>query len=251
MLLAKLFNRLLAWGALSVMLPAAITTRCWAEDPAPGKQVEQQKTVRNSQGQEVTVRYWLYLPKEYDGNQPFPLLLFLHGAGERGDDLKLVTKWGPPKLVAEGKQFPFILVSPQCPARQWWDADTLAHLVDDLAGSLKVDKERMYVTGLSMGGFGTWAILAKHPNLFAAAVPICGGGDPSTAEAIKHIPIWAFHGAKDNVVPLERSQQMVDAIKRVGGNAKLTVYPEAGHNSWSETYDNPEVYRWLLEHRRQ
>jgi predicted peptidase len=108
----------------------------------------------------------------------------------------------------------------------------------------------MYVTGLSMGGFGTWTILAKYPNLFAAAVPICGGGDPATAESIKHIPIWAFHGAKDNVVPLERSRQMVDAIERVGGNAKLTVYPEAGHNSWSETYDNPEVYQWLLEHRR-
>lgn len=219
-------------------------------DAAPGKQVACQTNVRNTRGDEVSVRYWLYLPADYNTDTKFPLVLFLHGAGERGDDLEAVKKWGPPQLVANGKAFPFVLVSPQCPAGQRWDVDAMAHLVDELAKKYSIDRQRMYVTGLSMGGYGTWAILAKYPKLFAAAVPICGGGDPATAESMRHVPIWAFHGEQDNVVPVRRSQEMVEAVTKAGGNARLTVYPGVGHNSWSATYDNPEVYQWLLSHRR-
>ncbi len=241
----------LSAGCLAALASIVEHGVSYAEEPEPGKQVAQRLPVRNGLDQEVIVRYWLYLPREYDGQKLFPLVLFLHGAGERGDDLELVKKWGPPKLVAEGKDFPFILVSPQCPTGQWWDVDVLVHLVDALSGKYAVNKERLYVTGLSMGGFGTWALIAKYPHVFAAAVPICGGGNPRTAGAIKHIPIWAFHGAKDNVVPVVRSQEMVDAVNKAGGEARLTVYPDAGHNSWSATYDNPEVYHWLLQQQRR
>jgi predicted peptidase len=221
-----------------------------SEDAQPGKQVAQQYSYQTANNSQVTIRFWLYLPEDYKESQKFPLVLFLHGAGERGEDLEAVKKWGPPKLVAEGKHFPFILVSPQCPARQWWDVDALAKLIDHLSKSYQVDTQRIYVTGLSMGGFGTWAILAKYPQLFAAAVPICGGGDPKTAETIKDIPIWAFHGDQDNVVPLRRTQEMIEAIEKAGGKPRLTVYPGVGHNSWSPTYANEEVYQWMLAQGR-
>ena len=127
----------------------------------------------------------------------------------------------------------------------------MAALVDDLAGRLSIDKTRIYVTGLSMGGYGSWDLMARYPRIFAAGVPICGGGDPETAEVLKEIPIWVFHGDKDTAVPLAHSQQMVEAIKKAGGDkAKLTIYPGVGHNSWSATYANQEVYDWLLSHRR-
>jgi predicted peptidase len=210
------------------------------------------KTTVDGEEVSTTLRYLLFLPQGYadDAQKQWPLMLFLHGAGERGDDLEKVKVHGPPKIVSAKPDFPFIVISPQCPTGKRWEAAELAQLVDHVAGTYRVDKERMYITGLSMGGYGTWSIIAEHPKLFAAAVPICGGGDSETAEKIGKLPIWAFHGAMDGVVPLSRSQQMVDAINQAGGSAKLTVYPEAGHDSWTETYDNPEVYTWLLGHKR-
>jgi len=199
----------------------------------------------------ITLNYLLYLPKDYGEREAWPLVLFLHGAGERGEDLELVKKHGPPKLVARGREFPFVLVSPQCPRDQWWEPVSLTALLDDLCDHLKIDEDRIYVTGLSMGGFGTWSLAAHTPRRFAAIVPICGGGDPFWAKRIAHLSVWVFHGAKDRVVPLERSQQMVDALKRQEGNVKFTIYPEAGHDSWTETYTNPALYEWLLEQRRK
>jgi predicted peptidase len=114
----------------------------------------------------------------------------------------------------------------------------------------KVDKERIYVTGLSMGGYGTWALAAYSPNRFAALVPICGGGDPSTARRLSHIAIWDFHGAKDSTVPIEQSERMVEALKKSGSDVKFTVYPQAGHDSWTEAYNTPELYEWLLQQKR-
>jgi predicted peptidase len=123
--------------------------------------------------------------------------------------------------------------------------------VDQLAEQLPVDRHRLYVTGLSMGGYGTWGLLAARPELFAAGVPICGGGETEQAAVLTEIPIWAFHGDQDAAVPLQRSQEMADAIQQAGGKQiRLTVYPGVGHNSWSPTYDNPEVYQWLLAQRR-
>ena len=121
----------------------------------------------------------------------------------------------------------------------------------ELYSKLNVDQGRVYCTGLSMGGFGTWELAITYPQLFAAIVPICGGGSPYIAARIRHIPTWVFHGGRDNVVPLYESQRMVDALKRAGANVQLTVYPEAGHDSWTETYNNPDLYTWLLSHRRR
>lgn len=196
------------------------------------------------------VDYLISLPKDYDQQEKWPLMLFLHGAGERGSQLDKVKTHGPPKLIAAGREFPMIVVSPQCPDDQWWNADLLLALLDSIEKSHKVDKERIYITGLSMGGFGTWSLAARAPERFAALVPICGGGEPYWAERFAHVPTWVFHGAKDAAVPLIRSEAMVEALRKKKGNPKFTVYAEAGHDSWTETYDNPELYEWLLAQRR-
>jgi len=181
----------------------------------------------------------------------WPLVLFLHGAGERGDNLELVKTHGPPKLVANGKSFPFVLASPQCPRGNRWKSFELIALIDKLCREHKIDPDRIYVTGLSMGGFGTWELAADYPDRLAAIAPICGGGEPFWAGPIRNIPCWAFHGDKDQVVPPGRTEAMVKAIQAAGGNPKLTLYPEAGHDSWTETCDNPEFFAWLLEQSRK
>ena len=177
------------------------------------------QTVHTLEGTvKVHLRYLLYLPNDYDKKGNWPLMLFLHGAGERGDNLELVKKHGPPKLIEEGKAFPFVVVSPQCPEDRWWEPVSLSALLDEIVGKYKIDKDRIYVTGLSMGGFGTWSLATYAPRRFAAIVPICGGGEPITAQMLASVPAWVFHGGKDPVVPLARSQGMVDAMKRAGGN---------------------------------
>ncbi len=199
----------------------------------------------------VQLKYLLYLPNGYDKDvqKPWPVLLFLHGAGERGDSLDLVKMHGPPKIV-EKKDLPFLVVSPQCPANQWWSPGILKELLDEILATYRTDINRIYLTGLSMGGFGTWNLSMEYPDMFAALAPICGGGDPSQVEKIKHIPVWVFHGAKDPVVSIERSEEMVNALKKINGNVKFTVYPEATHDSWTETYNNEKLYEWLLEQRK-
>jgi predicted peptidase len=124
----------------------------------------------------------------------------------------------------------------------------LNSLLDDLVSRYRIDKQRIYVTGLSLGGFGTWSLAAAYPDRFAAIAPICGGGNPEDAASIAHLPVWVFHGAKDKVVSIEKSEEMVAALKKVGSDVKFTVYPDAGHNSWTATYENPELYEWFLEH---
>lgn len=198
--------------------------------------------------------YLKYLPKEYDGKKKFPLLLFLHGAGERGSDLEKVTKHGPPKLIKQGKQFPFVVISPQCPKDTCWDANALDAMLDKIIESHAVDESRIYCTGLSMGGFGTWALGSTNPNRFAAFAPICGGGVDRTAfnafEMWKK-PVWVFHGDADKVVPLEESERMVKALRRRGGKPKFTIYKGVNHDSWTETYNNPKLYEWFLSHKKE
>ncbi|MGD2095148.1 MAG: prolyl oligopeptidase family serine peptidase [Phycisphaerales bacterium] len=197
--------------------------------------------------------YLLFLPEDYGKEEKqWPLMMFLHGAGERGSDLNKVKVHGPPKIVEYKKDFPFIVISPQCPEDDWWPekSEVLINLLDDIVAQYDVDTERIYLTGLSMGGFGTWALAYKYPERFAAIAPICGGGGRFMAYKLKDMPVWVFHGAKDKVVPLKESEDMVDAIREYGGSAKLTVYPEAGHDSWTETYDNQELYEWFLEYRK-
>ena len=210
----------------------------------------------------VDLRYLLFLPEGYpeQTEKRWPLMLFLHGAGERGTNLSKVAVHGPPKVVKGKRDFPFILVSPQCPSGQTWSDEALLGLLDEIQRTYKVDENRVYLTGLSMGGYGTWSLGLKNPDRFAAIAPICGGGTilsillPVSGKqaALKRLPVWAFHGAKDPVVPLQQSEEMVDALKRAGNqNVKLTIYPEAGHDAWTETYDNPDFYQWLLQHTRE
>ena len=198
-----------------------------------------------------SIQYLLYLPKGYERKPSWPLLLFLHGAGGRGDDLDKVRKIGVAKVIEAGRDFPFVVVSPQCSmSRRRWEPITLTILLDEIVKKYKIDQDRIYVTGQSMGGFGTWALAAHSPGRFAAIVPICGGGDPAWAERLAGIPTWVFHGAKDPTVPLTMSQEMVDALKKSGGNVKFTVYPEAKHDAWTQTYANPQVFEWLLQQKR-
>lgn len=215
----------------------------------PGMQTNSQLDVQIP----VRMGYLLYLPEDYEQQESWPLVLFLHGAGERGDDLEKVKVHGPPKLIAAGKQFPFVCVSPQCPEDSWWDATQLLALLDEIVRTHKIDEDRIYITGLSMGGFGTWELAARAPNRFAAIAPICGGGEAIglRVRRFAHLPVWAFHGAKDTAVPLERSQQMIDVLKKEGGEPKFTIYPDAAHDSWTQTYNNPEFYEWLLAQRRE
>lgn len=194
-------------------------------------------------------RYLLFLPRN-DEEESRPLLLFLHGAGERGRDPALVKKLGVPKIVEEQENFPFIAVSPQCPQGQYWSIPVLSKLLDEVESLYRVDKERVYVTGVSMGGYGTWQLAIEQPHRFAAIAPICGGGNSHEVCRIKHVPVWTFHGAEDRIVPLSESSRMVDALRKCGGNVKFTVYPEAGHDSWTETYDNPALFEWFLKHRK-
>jgi predicted peptidase len=199
----------------------------------------------------VAARYLLALPDGYEtSDADWPLLLFLHGAGERGDSLGLVKRHGPPKLIARGERLPFIVVSPQQAAGGWWDPYLLRGLLDEITASYRVDEDRLYVTGLSMGGFGTWALIALDPDRFAAAAPICGGGTPRLMCGVGRLPVWAFHGADDPVVPLRRSGEMVEALEACGGDVRFTVYPDTGHDSWTETYADSGLYDWLLSHRR-
>ena len=203
----------------------------------------------------VDLNYLLYLPRDYSSSKTdYPLILFLHGAGERGEDLEKVKIHGIPKIVEQQEDFPFIAISPQCPIDRWWVdpwlIEALNALLDQTIAKYRVDESRVYLTGLSMGGFGTWALSMMYPEKFAAIAPICGGGMPWMAFRIKDIPVWAFHGAKDETVPIQKSEEMVAALKKIGGNIKFTVYPEAGHDSWTETYNNPELYKWFLEHQK-
>lgn len=208
------------------------------------------------------LKYLLYLPKEYSAQEKgkqWPLMLFLHGAGERGTDVQRASVHGPMSLVKRGTNFPFIIVAPVCPAKEIWQNEPLMQLLDAIEVKYPVDKKRVYLTGISMGGYGTWKLGLAHPERFAALMPICGGGNMidvvlgpgDKGDAFKNLPIWAFHGAKDDVVPLDESERMVKRLKKAGvKNVQLTVYPEATHNSWTETYNNPKVYEWLLEQSR-
>ncbi len=183
----------------------------------------------------VGYRYHAYIPPAHPDKIRYPLLLFLHGAGERGRNLDLVKLHGLHNMVSVHDPFPFIVVSPQVPEQGWWDSEILNALLDYAVEKYPVDKTRIYVTGLSMGGYGTWDLISRYPHLFAAAIPICGGGNRLLVHNAKNVPVWAFHGDADPVIPLDRSVEMIDALKQAGGDARLTVYPDTGHDAWTET----------------
>jgi len=209
-------------------------------------------TLKQKTGNLQKLPHLLFLPDDYakDDQKRWPLILFLHGAGERGDNLEMVKVHGPPKIVQTRKDFPFIVVSPQCRPNEWWSPIELLALLDDVCAKYRVDQDRIYLTGLSMGGFGTWQLAIRNPERFAAIAPICGGGDPDDVDPIRNLPTWIFHGGKDPLVPVKRSDEMADALKKTGGRVRYTVYPDAGHDSWTDTYANQNLYDWFLKQRR-
>ncbi|MDD2332787.1 MAG: prolyl oligopeptidase family serine peptidase [Mesotoga sp.] len=202
--------------------------------------------------------YLISLPLQYSSEEAdWPLILFLHGAGERGDNLQLLRKHGIPRIVSEMADFPFITISPQCPENDWWlnKLQDLKFLLDTVIKQYRVDISKMYLTGLSMGGFGTWHMAVEYPDLFAAIAPVCGGGlgilgFPERVLEIKDLPIWAFHGGKDNIVSAEESRILIRTLKDAGGRPLLKIYPEAGHDSWTETYSDPELYEWFMSNQK-
>jgi predicted peptidase len=239
------FRGILAIGLAMACALCVQAKRAAADEPGQLKPCELDRAIH------VKLKYLLYLPKDYDAQKSVPMMLFLHGMGERGDDLELVKKHGPPKQIAAGQKFPCIVVAPQCPlSRSSWEPFELSALLDEIVEKYNVDQDRIYVTGISMGGFGAWALAIASPERFAAAVPICGGGDPAWAVQLVDLPLWVFHGAKDKSVPLERSERMVEVVKRYGGNVKFTVYPELTHDCWTVSYANPELYEWLFQQKR-
>jgi predicted peptidase len=198
----------------------------------------------------VEYRYHLFLPSDYSPGEYYPLLLFLHGAGERGTDLRMVKHHGLDNMLQSMNPFPFIVISPQVPDGEWWDSEALHALIEHAVQQYNIDAERVYVTGLSMGGAGTWDLISRYPDTFAAAIPICGWGNRLMVYRAHNVPVWTFHGDADTVIPPERTVEMVEALEQAGGKVVLTVYPDTGHDSWTRTYRNPEIYRWLLSHKR-
>jgi predicted peptidase len=220
---------------------------------------------------EFKLPHRLLKPKAYDAKQKYPLVIFLHGAGERGDDNQKQLVHGMNDFASDEvmAKYPAFVIAPQCPdGKKWSEVDwsakssTLpAEISPALAATLKaadalqkefsIDPKRIYITGLSMGGYGVWDALARRPELFAAASPICSGGDPAYAAKMKDVPIWAFHGDDDKAVPVGRSREMIDALKAAGGRPKYTEYPGVGHNSWAQNYSDPALYDWLFAQRKQ
>ena len=203
--------------------------------------------------EQVDLNYYLYFPDKYEySNLEFPLVLFLHGAGERGVELDSVQIHGIPKMINEGQKFPFITLAPQCPESSWWSepvyVKTLILLVEEIVKKYRVDDKRVYATGLSMGGYGTLSVAIKRPDLFSAIVPICGGTDTEDIERLKDVPIWLFHGKLDKAVSVENSLLIYELLKPINPNVKITIYENVGHNSWDVTYDNEKLYEWMLKH---
>jgi predicted peptidase len=219
----------------------------------------------------VTYKYQVFVPSNWSKKVKWPVILFLHGYGEEGDDGLVQTEVGLATAIRNHvDRFPFVVAIPQCRKQDWWTSPAMEaqalKALDQTLKEFKGDPQRVYLTGLSMGGFGTWAIASGHPGKFAALVPICGGirssrppkstnyrdvdnsADPyaATAKRIGNTPVWAFHGADDDTVPVTESRQMVEALKAAGGNVRYTEYPGVKHNSWDKAYSEPELPTWLL-----
>lgn len=214
----------------------------------PAMAQQKEKTLKVS----GEISYLIYTPKDYSKNgSAKPLLLFLHGAGERGQDLNMLKAWGPPKIIENGGDMPFIVVSPQCPKGEFWNSFVLKKLIEEVIAKYNVDESRIYLTGLSMGGYGSFDLAMAYPNLFAAVAPVCGGGNTAMAFRMKNIPTWIFHGKVDKSVPFKRSVEMVDALKEAGADPKFTILDEGGHaDAWIFAYNEAGLWEWFLKHKK-
>jgi predicted peptidase len=195
------------------------------------------------------VNYILYVPQgAHAPATGWPLILFLHGTEQRGDDPSVLLDLDILTFADEEGQFPFVAVVPQCPAGQHWSPSVLKQLLDAVQVSLAVDRSRVYLTGFSMGGYGVWQTAAALPGTFAAIAPLCGMSDVPDAPALAKVPAWVFHGARDQNVPISESQKMVKALRRAGGDPMFTVYPDSSHDIWTMTYHDSRLYLWFLSH---
>jgi predicted peptidase len=250
----KLSRVLVAVGLLAgaAMLPAR------ADEKDKPKTGFVDKTFKNADGTESP--YVVFVPKDYDGTKEYPVILFLHGAGETKNpkakkEGKMPVEVGIGPAIKKRADFPFITVIPRAESFGWGaetaNAKRALAMLDEVMKAYKIDAKRQYLTGLSMGGMGTWSIAVAMPDRFAAIVPICGRGDPTKADKIKDLPCWAFHGDADTSVPVSGSRDMIEAIKKAGGKPKYTEYPKVGHNSWDMAYGTDELYKWLLEQKKK
>ena len=193
--------------------------------------------------------YLTFLPERYGSSRcRWPLVLFLHGSGECGDDPHQVKKHGLPKLADNGRVFPFVLIAPQCPKGSSWSEDFLEMVLDDVLARFRVDPNRVILTGISLGGNGVWRMAIRYPDRFAAVVPVAAWGPRGRVARLKQVPVWAFHGARDRGVPLRAGKAIVTALKKAGGRVKFTVYKTADHaETWEKAYANEGLYRWMLK----
>ncbi len=210
----------------------------------------------NSQNGQFDIGYYVFLPEDYSPEKKYPMVVFLHGAGERGngkDELHKIQKHALPKYASEGKNFPFILLCPQCPRRIVWNniVFELKALIDKVAQDYNADMSRIAITGISMGGFGTWEMGLTFSNYFCAIAPVCGGGLSWRCGNLINTPVWAFHGDADSVVPPKNSIEMVESVNKKGGNAKLTLFHDVEHDSWDSAYLETTVLDWLLSQKRE
>jgi predicted peptidase len=208
------------------------------------------KVYKGSDG--VESKYYVFVPFDYKGDKEYPVILFLHGAGSTGDDGEKQVKGGLAAAIRKKeKTFPFIAVFPQAQKKGWGakgeDGKRAVAILDEVCKAYKTNPKKVYLTGLSMGGFGTWSLAAAYPQRWAAIAPICGGGDPKTAAIIKDIPCWCFHGDADPTVKVDRSREMIKALKDAGGMPRYDEYPGVGHNAWDRAYATAELYEWMLK----
>lgn len=246
-----------ASAALPGAAPAAIAVAASPSRPAsrpafrPPLEWEQIESFRGVVTKQVELRYLAWMPdpalKPTDG---WPLVIFLHGSGERGRNLEKVKSHGPPMYAAAGRRFPFVLIAPQVEDGDSWHSDEIEALRADLVARLPIDADRVLVTGMSMGGYGAWNFAVAYPEQVAAIAPVCGIGNVERAGRVAQVPVWAFHGARDSVVPIAADREMVEAVRAAGGRVRFTVYPEVGHNAWDRAYADPALYAWLLAQRR-
>ena len=195
------------------------------------------------------LRYIVRYPEGFSKDDKRPALIFLHGAGTRGNDMEKLRDNVFFELIEKHQNFPFVIFAPLCTENTWFDLfEHLKELVKTIAKLSYVDEKRIYLTGNSMGGYGTWQLAMSMPEYFAAIAPVCGGGMYWNAWRLANLPVWAFHGEKDGCVLPEESKKMIDIAKQAGTEARLTLYPEAGHDAWTPTYSNPEVFEWMLSH---
>jgi predicted peptidase len=243
----------LAGAAVLVLVPlAAARSRAAAAEPTKGFL---NRVHKDADGKEA--KYVLFVPHDYTDDKPYPVILFLHGAGERTGGKKQPVEVGiGPAIKKREKDFPALVIIPQARAGGNWqanspDAKRALDILVEVEKEYKIDDKRVYLTGLSLGGMGTWGLAIAHPDKWAAIVPVCGRGDTSNAEKIKDLPCWCFHGDKDSAVNVKHSREMIEALKKAGGDPKYTEYPGVGHNSWDKAYGTDELYDWLLKQHKK